>query len=176
MSDIYGYVYETINLKNWKTYIGQHKGHWDSTYFGSGKLLRRAIKKYGIENFECNLITWAYSRDELNQLEISYIAHYQPEYNIAKGGEGGCGNTGKHHSEESKRKISEAGKNISDDTKRKMSEAKRGIKLSEEHKRKISEAGKGREFSEEHKRKLSESGKICLMKQKEKLAKLIKYL
>jgi hypothetical protein len=44
MSDIYGYIYETINLKNGKTYIGQHKHKdWDSNYYGSGKLLRCAI-------------------------------------------------------------------------------------------------------------------------------------
>lgn len=72
--------------------------------------------------------------------------------------------TGKHHSEETKRKISEAekGKYVSEETKKKMSELRKGLKLgpqSEDHKRKIGEALKGKCKSEEHRRKLSEARK-----------------
>lgn len=78
------------------------------------------------------------------------------------------------HTEETKRKRSEAqkgrvspmkGKIHSEETKRKLSEARKGNKYnlgkhaSEETKRKLSEAGKGRIFSEEHKRKISEAHK-----------------
>ena len=58
----------------------------------------------------------------------------------------------KHHSEETKRKMSEAhkgkpgamkDKHHSEETKRKMSEAHKGKPKSEEHKRKLSEAHKG---------------------------------
>lgn len=72
---------------------------------------------------------------------------------------------GKHHSEETlkkmseaqkghpvseatKKKLSEAAKNMSDETKKKMSEAKKGNKLSEEHKKKISEGNKGKHDGE----------------------------
>ena len=81
---------------------------------------------------------------------------------------------GKHHSEEHKRKISEArkGKPLSEEHKRKLSEARKGKPFearkgkyhSEETKRKMSEArkgkpswSKGKHFSEEYKRKLSEA-------------------
>ena len=53
---------------------------------------------------------------------------------------------GKHHSDETRKKMSEAkkGKHLSDETRRKLSEANKGKKLSEEHRRKISEALKRR--------------------------------
>ena len=47
----------------------------------------------------------------------------------------------------------------SEETKRKISEANKDKHQSEEHKRKISEAKKGKKFSEEHKRKMSEAMK-----------------
>lgn len=63
---------------------------------------------------------------------------------------------GKHPSEETRRKISEASKNISDETRMKMSEAQKGKHLSEETRRKISEARKGKQRSEETKKRISE--------------------
>lgn len=53
-------------------------------------------------------------------------------------------NTGKHHSEEHRRKIgkSNKGKHLSDETRRKMSEAKKN--MSDETRRKMSEAAKHR--------------------------------
>ena len=65
---------------------------------------------------------------------------------------------GKHHSEETKNKMSEAkkGKHPSEETKNKMSEAKKGKKHSEESKRKMSKAHKGKHISEETKLKMSE--------------------
>ena len=71
-----------------------------------------------------------------------------------------------HHSEETKRKISEShkgkpshlkGKPKSEETKRKLSESMKGNALSEETKRKMSEPRKGKHHSEETKRKMSES-------------------
>ena len=67
------------------------------------------------------------------------------------------------HTEESKRKISEACKGLkrSEATKRKMSIAHKGLKLSEETRKKISEARKGFKSTEETKRKMSESGHLA---------------
>lgn len=52
---MYGYIYKTTNLINNKIYIGQHKvkeEKIDNSYYGSGKLIIQAIKKYGKENFK----------------------------------------------------------------------------------------------------------------------------
>ena len=84
-------------------------------------------------------------------------------------------NKGRRHTEEHRRKNSEAhkgeknsrfGKRLSSDTRRKMSEAHKGIEtwskgkhLSEETKRKLSVANKGRRHTEEARRKMSEAHK-----------------
>ena len=54
----------------------------------------------------------------------------------------------------------------SEESKRKMSEAKKGKKFSDEHRRKLSEAIKGKKHSEETKRKLSEYNKGKLVGEK----------
>lgn len=49
----YHIVYQTINLINGKIYWGAHStDNIDDGYFGSGDLVRRAIKKHGKENFK----------------------------------------------------------------------------------------------------------------------------
>lgn len=53
LTDAYfGYIYKITNELNGKIYIGQHKAcHFEDRYWGSGKLIKYAIKKYGVENF-----------------------------------------------------------------------------------------------------------------------------
>lgn len=46
-----GFVYLWKNLINGKAYIGSHWGHKDDGYVGSGVLFKKAVKKYGIDNF-----------------------------------------------------------------------------------------------------------------------------
>jgi hypothetical protein len=171
--ETYGYIYITTNKINSKRYIGQHKSKdWDSDYIGSGKLLHYAIKKYGIENFTCFPLAWAWNKEELNKLEIDYIAHYKPEYNLTKGGDGTGGYI---FTDEDKRKISKSlkgekngmyGKKHTPETIEKMSESGKRKIFSEEHKRKISESEKGekhhnfgKHLTGEYKRKISESEK-----------------
>ena len=74
---------------------------------------------------------------------------------------------GKHHSEETIRKISERmicnnhmkGKHHSEETRKKIAEKLKGRKLSEETRKKVSVAIKGKTLSEETRRKLSEAAK-----------------
>lgn len=170
-------IYKITNLINGKTYIGQHKykNLYDS-YMGSGKHLKRAQKKYGIENFRKEIlysnIRYKETVDDMERFAIAKERSIgKAEYNIA---DGGGGSKGAKHSDETKEKISASlkGKNkgkkrglFSEETKRKMSEAHKGKKgklHSEEIKRKISEAKKGKKrgpLSEETKKKMSESQK-----------------
>ena len=117
---MFGYVYFILNKVNGHSYVGRHKMHgkpWNKDgYMGSGKLLKPAQKKYGIENFEKFLIQYCATEEELNRQEEFWIAEYRSrgmaEYNISNGGEFGYtkGFEGKHHTEETKKKMSESGK------------------------------------------------------------------
>jgi hypothetical protein len=187
--ETYGYIYLTENKINGKQYIGQHKSKFfDTKYFGSGVYLKRAIKKYGKENFTCFPLAWAFNKEELNRLEIDYIAHYQPEYNLTKGGDGTGGyifteedikkrtesRKGYTHSEETRKKISigNKGKIHNEETKRKLSEIKKGHIpwnkgkkdiFSEEAIEKNRKAHLGKKNSKETREKISigNKGKIC---------------
>ena len=88
---IFGYIYKTTNLINNRIYIGQHKcNFFDTNYKGSGKLIRRAFKKYGKDNFCVELIEECNSLESLNEREIFYIEKFNSRneeigYNIALG-------------------------------------------------------------------------------------------
>ncbi len=155
-------IYRITNTINNKTYIGQHKYHKTSNdaYMGSGTILRLAYKKHGIENFHKDILVDEITNQDLaDDLEIAFIAEYQPEYNIMKGGQGR-----RILTEDTKRKMSEAkkknptnywkGKHRSEETKEKISQANKGRvaygKMTEEHRKHISEGLKGRKLSEEH--------------------------
>lgn len=87
---MHGYVYKTTNSINRKSYIGKkHSSVVDLSYLGSGILLHKAIKKYGRENFSVEVLSWANSTSELNELEKKFISEQSPEYNLALGGDGG---------------------------------------------------------------------------------------
>lgn len=88
-----GYIYKTTNKLNGWIYIGQHKcSAFDTAYKGSGKILTEAFAIYGKENFETEVICWAESLEQLNDLENVWISAYRSEdcYNVAGGGNGGA--------------------------------------------------------------------------------------
>ena len=166
-------IYKITNLINGKTYIGQHKyKDLNDSYMGSGIHIKRAIRKYGIENFKKEIlysnIQYKETVDDMERFAIAKErAIGKAEYNIADGGEGG-GCKGYHHTEEARKRISEAnkGRHLSEEIKRKISEAKKGKPngnkgkpKSLEHKRKIGKAHKGIHFSEEARKKISEAKK-----------------
>lgn len=82
----------------------------------------------------------------------------------------------KHHSDETKRKLSEVnkgennsmyGRHHSVDTKRKMSEALKGKSFTDEHRRNLSESHKGNQPSIEARRKMSEAAKRRWLRQRQ---------
>lgn len=84
-------IYKTTNLINEKFYIGKDK-HNDPKYIGSGKILKQAIKKYGIDNFVKEIIEECYNEQQWLEREIYWIDYYNAindGYNIALGGNGG---------------------------------------------------------------------------------------
>ena len=165
------YIYLIVNKVNGKTYVGQRKSSkewYNDGYMGSGKLLKPAKKKYGIENFEKFLIQYCYSQEETDKAEKFWIAEYRSrgkaEYNIADGGQGG-GFKGKRHSEETKRKLSESLKEAfkSEAVRQKLSDSLKGKRFSEEHKQNLSESlkgkNKGKHRTDEQRKRMSEAEK-----------------
>lgn len=93
---MFGYIYKTTNNINGKIYIGKkHSSSFIKDYYGSGKLINRAIDKYGIENFSVEIIEECETLEELNLKEKYYIKYLESNYklgkgyNIASGGDGG---------------------------------------------------------------------------------------
>lgn len=67
-------IYITTNLINNKKYLGSDK-HNNPKYYGSGKLLKLAIKKYGIENFKKDIIEEV-ETDNLKEREEYWLKLY----------------------------------------------------------------------------------------------------
>ena len=65
-------VYLITSQVNNKQYVGQSK-YDNPEYFGSGSLIKKAIKKYGKNNFTKEILCKCDSRDELNEMEIYFI-------------------------------------------------------------------------------------------------------
>lgn len=136
------YVYEIKNKINGRKYIGKRSCSCDideDKYMGSGKALKLAINKYGIDNFEKKIIgefdteAEAYNFEKLIIEELGACEN-SLYYNIAEGGVGGNKLKGKtpleimyinkKHSESiSKEKNHRYGKHLTDEHKNKISES-----------------------------------------------------
>lgn len=166
-------------------YFGQHRtDNLNDGYAGSGNILLSYYKKYGKvegKTYIKDILGFANDADSLNELEFTLIGHKFKDdpmcINLRGGGYCSCGdyNTfyGKHHTEESKQKMSAAhigiitwmkGKCHTKETKEKISKntkeamaqpdiynkyreainRKIGTHLTEEHKQKISNTFKER--------------------------------
>lgn len=145
MANYTGYIYSITNEINGKSYIGKTNDlvrRWKEHCYGKGNtsILNKAIKKYGLEHFVFDIVAQIPfdSVEELNdvlkQLEVYYIGIYDTfngGYNATIGGDG---ISYYHHSE---------------DTKKKMSESQKGRIFTEEHKAKCGLAFKGHHHTKE---------------------------
>ncbi|MDM0633603.1 NUMOD3 domain-containing DNA-binding protein [Clostridium perfringens] len=114
------YVYEITNKINGKKYIGKRTCKCpieEDKYMGSGYLLKKAIKKHGIENFTKKILFIAESEEEAYQKEFDVIesvqAYKNPNYyNCVPGGRGApvlnSYMKGKKPSIETRKKISKS--------------------------------------------------------------------
>jgi len=150
-------IYKITNTQNNKIYIGKDTSSCPN-YFGSGKLIKQSIKKYGINNFKKEIIENCDNHKVLCEREKYWIQYYNSNdlkigYNISDGGDGGDTFTNNPNLEKIKKKISETMK------KRIFTESHRK-KLSENHMSTKVKKGKtydeiyGKELAEEYRNKL----------------------
>lgn len=112
-------------------------GYKNNSYF------TRAIKKYGWENFNHEILAENLTEDDAKAMEIGLISFYKANerkhgFNISSGGE------------------SKKGTKISEWQKQRISEASKGRKVSQETREKLSRASKKTWENETHKKHLSE--------------------
>jgi group I intron endonuclease len=94
----YYYIYKIVNLINKKCYVGFHASNKEfdkDTYFGSGKILKNAIKKHGRENFLIGIIEYI-EPEEWQEKEMFWIKEMKSHisqwgYNLTWGGDGRLG-------------------------------------------------------------------------------------
>lgn len=89
-------VYKVTNTVNGKIYIGKHQAKdLNDGYMGSGKNVRRAIAKYGRENFIKEILFVFDNEDEMNAKEAELVTEdfctRKDTYNLCPGGQGGFG-------------------------------------------------------------------------------------
>ena len=87
-------IYKITNLIDGKIYIGKHQTtNLDDDYMGSGKLLKRAQSKHGLENFKKEILYTFSSEQEMNAKEAELVTEEfcsrDDTYNICVGGQGG---------------------------------------------------------------------------------------
>jgi group I intron endonuclease len=190
-------IYVIVNLVNHKRYVGSAvniKRRWN----GHRRNLRQGIhenphlqkswNKHGEHAFEFDVLEIVQDKRELTLVEQYYLDWMEPEYNICR--TVGSAMLGRHHTEETKRKISAAhiGKPLSEEHRAKLSAShmgqmppNKGKHYSAELRAKLSAAHKGlpspkkgkpsplkgRSLSVEHRANLSMSGKAAWVRQKQ---------
>ena len=165
-------IYKIKNKLNGMIYVGKHvTDDINDSYMGSGLRIRRAIEKYGIENFEKTILFECISEEEMNKKEAEivnedFIAR-DDVYNIKLGGDGGwdyinLNNRNIGFTYANTHKLNNKGKHISKKLRNALIEGQlRDRKL---HPEKYSQVGErnsmfGKHHSQEAKAKMSESHK-----------------
>ena len=132
------YVYVIVNKINLKLYFGSHS--WEGTgldpnYYGSGKIIKQAVKKYGKDNFIVYPIKFYDNVDECRRAEEELLTKYdisnnQYCYNIKNGAIGWTSEdiTGKNNPMYGRtgEKNPNYGKTVSEQTRNRISQSQGG--------------------------------------------------
>ena len=158
-----GIIYLTTNKINNRKYIGVDSQN-NKSYFGSGKAIRLAIKKYGTKSFTKEILEESDDKEYLFEREKYYIEIYDAinsneYYNMAEGGKGGAGTLATEEAKEAHRIGCKKGLE-------KISELRRGKTYEEiygdradEEKEKRRLAGLGKKYDEERTKKSGDGHK-----------------
>lgn len=151
----YGFIYLWFDRKYKRFYLGRHWGSIDDGYVCSSKWMRQSYKRrpHHFKRRIVKIITT--NKNDLSLEEHRYLSMIKKDefgtkyYNFVNNASVTPGHTGRKHSEESRRKMSEShkknptnywkGKKRSEETKSKVSKSKMGTIQTEEHKRVNSE-------------------------------------
>jgi group I intron endonuclease len=168
-----GIIYKVTNKINGKAYIGQtinydnrKWGHINSSVKTKNSdynsIFHRAIRKYGIESFEWNILyKGSYNPKLLDELEMVFINYYGTFGKGYNANIGGGSNTGIKRSEETKKKLSDInkGKKISKEIIEKIRLKNIGKKRDDNFRLQLSLRKKGTVVSIETRQKQSNSAK-----------------
>ena len=162
------FIYKITNTKNGKYYLGMHStDNLEDDYMGSGKMIKRSIRKHGLEFHSKEILEFIDNRESLKIREkeiINEIILQDPLcMNLKKGGEGG----GKFYSKEHYDKFKMGCKNNGDFHRDRMRSDKnyreKWIKFMQEHRPDLSGDKNGffnKIHSEESKQKIGEANSI----------------
>lgn len=171
---MYHYIYKTTCIVTNKFYYGMHSTtNLNDGYKGSGKILMRSIKKYGMDAHITEIISYYTDRELLKHAEKIIINESLLEnplcMNLKIGGEGGGQRGIKRSSDtiyrmrQGRLKLLSEGWKPSELSIEEMKNKLRGRKHTDETKRKMADAHNGKAmppFSDEHKAKLSAARRI----------------
>lgn len=172
------YVYKITNLINGKIYIGLSTVNTQynrKNYYGSGILIKKALKKYGKSSFTKEIIFETNELEDLQRFEKEIIYEYQDKfelYNVAEGGQ--TGHWTQFKSEEELKDIRDRQRQSLIEYYKEHDSPTKGMKF--EYGPKISEALKGKKQSPEvvQKRNRANTGKRRTCEQKENISNAIK--
>ena len=169
-------VYKITNLVNNKIYVGVHKtDDLEDGYMGSGRVIKQAIEKYGIENFNKEVLfdypTYNEALVKEKEIVSKEFLEQSNVYNLRRGGNGGFDyinskllqNTEANNKARIARisKVSNAWKNKYASSEEFRNKIRDNYRKGLEKARKQNPLGtfKGRHHSEQSKQKISDSKK-----------------
>jgi hypothetical protein len=114
---LYYLIYQITNNINGKIYVGKHQTtDKNDGYMGSGKLIRRAMNKYGSINFSKTILYECDSLEAMNRKEAEIVNEafvQRPDtYNMKVGGDGGFDYINTVLTHEDRQKIGTMGSDV----------------------------------------------------------------